>query len=88
MTKVADIAQIDKDKKLLAQNAGRERRAGGGRPPKGSQSAALVVDKRWRVGPKAEATSSNSNQQISNPPQISPQRPRAFRPAEPKSPAG
>ena len=39
-THVADIAEIDKDKKILAQIAKKKRRAGGGRPPQGSQSAA------------------------------------------------
>ena len=52
------------------------------------ESAALVVDKRWRVRSKAQATSSHSNLQIFNIPQISPQRPRAFRPADSKWSAG
>ena len=38
------------------------------------ESAALVVDKRWRVRPTPEVFNL-----ISDPPQISPQRPRAFR---------
>ena len=48
------------------------------------ESAALVVDKSWRVKPKPKpkATSSDPKLQISlNPPLISPQRPRTFRPA-------
>ena len=37
---VADVAEIDKDKTLLSQGAVKKRRAGGGVPPWGRQSAA------------------------------------------------
>ena len=39
------------------------------------ESAALVVDKRWRVGSKPKATSSISSLQISDPLKISPSGP-------------
>ena len=40
LSHVADIAEIDKDKKILAQIAKKKKRAGAGRPPQGSQSGA------------------------------------------------
>ena len=40
LSDVADIAEIDKDKKILAQSAKTKKRVGAGRPPQGSQSAA------------------------------------------------
>ena len=53
------------------------------------ESAALVVHKRWRVGPKAKVHIADLKSkiqilQISDPPQISPQRPRSFRRAAAK----
>ena len=43
---VADIAEIDKDKKLLTRGAVEKGRAGGGVPPWGRQSAARPVGAR------------------------------------------
>ena len=45
----------------------KKRRAGGGRPPRGCQSAALVVNKHWRVRSKPEVF-----QNLSDPLKISP----------------
>ena len=45
---VADIAEIDKDKTLLARGAVRKRRAGAGVPPWGRQSAARPGGARQR----------------------------------------
>ena len=40
---VADIAEIDRDKKFLAQIAKKKRRAGAGAPPQGGQSGACPL---------------------------------------------
>ena len=49
---VADVAEIDKDKTLLAQGAIKKRRAGGGVPPWGRQSAARPGGVEQRVSDK------------------------------------
>ena len=56
---VADVAEIDKDKTLLTQGAVKKRRAGGGVPPWGRQSAA-------RSGAE-EQTACRTNRQVPNP---------------------
>ena len=68
----------------LAPNGAAGRNAQG----RWGRSAALGLKPRHGVSdPKQKSISSNSNLQISNPPQISPQRPCAFRPAAPNRPS-
>ena len=49
---VADIAEIDEDKKLLTRGAVEKGRAGGGVPPWGRQSAPRPVGAAARAGRK------------------------------------
>ena len=51
------------------------------------ESAACLVEQSWRVKSKTKVKFLKSNLQISDPPHISSQRPRAFRPADPKPPS-
>ena len=57
---VADIAEIDKDKTLLARGAVDKGRAGGGVPPWGRQSAARSAAEEQGVPDRAPKSRSKS----------------------------